>query len=57
VQVLLQRIKALQRRVQARPDANEVVEHLGARIDRVRRRALFDRAEMDLTPTEFRLLE
>jgi two-component system phosphate regulon response regulator PhoB len=34
-----------------------VVEHLGVRIDRVRHRAEVKGAEMDLTPTEFRLLE
>jgi two-component system phosphate regulon response regulator PhoB len=57
VKVLLQRIKALQRRMEAGTDANDVIEHLGVRIDRVRHRATVDGKELDLTPTEFRLLE
>src|SRR6516164_3312706 len=39
VKVLLQRIKALQRRVEAGADSADVIEHLGVRIDRVRHRA------------------
>ena len=35
----------------------EIVEHLSVRIDRVRHRAFVDDEELDLTPTEFRLLE
>jgi two-component system phosphate regulon response regulator PhoB len=57
VKVLLQRIKALQRRVEGGTDSNDVVEHMGVRIDRVRHRALVGGKELDLTPTEFRLLE
>ena len=57
VKVLLQRIKALQRRLEGTAEANDVVEHLGVRIDRVRHRALVESREVDLTPTEFRLLE
>jgi two-component system phosphate regulon response regulator PhoB len=57
VKVLLQRIKALQRRVEGGTDPGDVIEHLGVRIDRVRHRALVDDRELDLTPTEFRLLE
>ena len=57
VKVLLQRIKALQRRIETGTDANDVIEHLGVRIDRVRHRATVDGKELDLTPTEFRLLE
>jgi two-component system phosphate regulon response regulator PhoB len=56
VKVLLQRIKALQRRVDGPADAG-VVEHLGVQIDRVRHRASVQGKELDLTPTEFRLLE
>src|SRR5271154_2333536 len=55
--VLLQRIKALQRRVDAGAEPAEMVEHLGVRIDRVRHRATYQDREVDLTPTEFRLLE
>jgi two-component system phosphate regulon response regulator PhoB len=57
VKVLLERIKALQRRHEGEPDAAAVIEHLGVRIDRVRHRASVEDREMDLTPTEFRLLE
>src|SRR3954471_21149094 len=57
VKVLLQRIRALQRRVEGSPDPTDVVEHLGVRIDRVRHRAFVAGRELDLTPTEFRLLE
>ena len=54
--VLLQRIKALLRR-QAGVDHVDVIEHLGVRIDRVRHRAHSEGRELELTPTEFRLLE
>jgi two-component system phosphate regulon response regulator PhoB len=57
VKVLLQRIKALQRRVEAGADSADVIEHLGVRIDRVRHRATHHGLELPLTPTEFRLLE
>jgi two-component system phosphate regulon response regulator PhoB len=56
VKVLLQRIKALQRRLEGPGDA-AVVEHLGVKIDRLRHRALVEGQEVELTPTEFRLLE
>jgi two-component system phosphate regulon response regulator PhoB len=58
VKVLLQRIKALQRRVEGGgSEPVDVIEHLDVRIDRVRHRAFFQGRELDLTPTEFRLLE
>lgn len=57
VKVLLQRIKALQRRLEGSTDPVDVVEYLGVRIDRVRHRAYAEGRELDLTPTEFRLLE
>jgi len=57
VKVLMQRIKALQRRVESGADAGDAIEHLGVRIDRVRHRASVDGKQLDLTPTEFRLLE
>jgi two-component system phosphate regulon response regulator PhoB len=57
VKVLVQRIKSLLRRRENEGDAGQVIEHLGVRIDRVRHQAFaFDRL-LDLTPTEFRLLE
>jgi two-component system, OmpR family, phosphate regulon response regulator PhoB len=55
--VLLQRIKALQRRIAGGPEPVDVVQFLNVRIDRVRHRAFADDRELDLTPTEFRLLE
>jgi two-component system phosphate regulon response regulator PhoB len=57
IKVLLQRIKALQRRVDTGTEPADVVEHQGVRIDRVRHRATFEGQELQLTPTEFRLLE
>src|SRR5438093_5122211 len=57
VKVLLQRIKALQRRVEASAEPAETIEHLGVRIDRVRHKASVRGKELELTPTEFRLLE
>jgi two-component system phosphate regulon response regulator PhoB len=57
VKVLMQRIKALQRRREGSNDPTAVVEHLGVRIDRLRHRAFVDDRELALTPTEFRLLE
>ncbi len=40
-------------------EANDIVEHLGVSIDKVKHRAstVDPREELDLTPTEFRLLE
>ncbi|MFO0843933.1 MAG: winged helix-turn-helix domain-containing protein [Gemmataceae bacterium] len=57
LRVLMQKIKALRRRVEGAGDPAEVVEYLGVRIDRVRHRAYADGEELELTPTEFRLLE
>jgi two-component system phosphate regulon response regulator PhoB len=55
--VLLQRIKALQRRFTGATEPADVIEYLNVRIDRVRHRAFAEDRELDLTPTEFRLLE
>src|SRR5580693_2158621 len=57
VKVLMQRIKALQRRREGANDPSAVVEHLGVRIDRLWHRAFVNDKELSLTPTEFRLLE
>jgi two-component system, OmpR family, phosphate regulon response regulator PhoB len=57
VKVLLQRIKAIQRRFDGAGEPVDVIEHLNVRIDRVRHRAYVDDRELELTPTEFRLLE
>jgi two-component system phosphate regulon response regulator PhoB len=55
--ILMQRLKALQRRAEAHAESTDVVVHLDVRIDRVRHRAYARDKELDLTPTEFRLLE
>ncbi|HJZ53967.1 MAG TPA: response regulator transcription factor [Gemmataceae bacterium] len=55
--ILLQQVKALLRRVEGQSEAGEVVEHLGVRLDRVRHRVTFGNKPVELTPTEFRLLE
>jgi two-component system phosphate regulon response regulator PhoB len=55
--VLLQRVKALQRRAEGRAEPGDVVEAQGVRIDRVRHQASVNGKPVELTPTEFRLLE
>jgi len=57
VKILMQRIKALQRRVDGVADPVDVIEYMDVRIDRVRHRAFVKGRELELTPTEFRLLE
>jgi len=57
VKVLLQRIKAMQRRLEGGAEPGDAIEHLSVRIDRVRHRAYAEGRELELTPTEFRLLE
>jgi two-component system phosphate regulon response regulator PhoB len=55
--VLLAKVKAILRRVEAKADTGDVIEHDGVKIDRVRHRVLVHGTEVELTPTEFRLLE
>ncbi len=55
--VLLAKVKALLRRVAGPADPGEAVEHLGVKVDRVRHRVTVHGKPVDLTPTEFRLLE
>lgn len=55
--VLMHRIKALQRRMEKSSETSDAVEHLGVKIDRVRHRVSIGDEDVDLTPTEFRLLE
>jgi two-component system phosphate regulon response regulator PhoB len=55
--VLLHKVKALLRRVQGRGEPGDVAEHHGVKIDRVRHRVTLGDEVLDLTPTEFRLLE
>jgi two-component system, OmpR family, phosphate regulon response regulator PhoB len=57
VKVLLQRIKALQRRTDQPAEASDIIEHLGVQVDRIRHKATQGGEDLDLTPTEFRLLE
>ncbi|MCY2941098.1 MAG: response regulator transcription factor [Planctomycetota bacterium] len=59
VKILLQRINALQRRaeVPAKEGAVELIEHKQVKVDMVKHRAFILDEELDLTPTEFRLLE
>jgi two-component system phosphate regulon response regulator PhoB len=58
VKVLVQRVKALQRRAKSTPtDAADVIEYQQVRIDRLKHRASVEGRELVLTPTEFRLLE
>lgn len=55
--LLVAKVKALLRRVEGQGDPSDVIEHLGIRIDRVRHRASYGDKLINLTPTEFRLLE
>ena len=55
--ILLQKVKALLRRVDGQTEIGDVVEHLGVKIDRVRHRVTYEAQELSLTPTEFKLLE
>jgi two-component system phosphate regulon response regulator PhoB len=57
VKVLLQRIKAVQRRFQSEEEPANVVDHLGIRLDRLRHQVSVHGKQVELTPTEFRLLE
>ncbi|HEV3203177.1 MAG TPA: response regulator transcription factor [Gemmataceae bacterium] len=57
VKVLMERIKALLRRRDDETGTADVVEHLGVRLDRLRHQAFLKDQELDLTRTEFRLLE
>lgn len=55
--VLLAKVKALLRRVQGSGEPGDVAEYHGVKIDRIRHRVTFQGETLDLTPTEFRLLE
>jgi two-component system, OmpR family, phosphate regulon response regulator PhoB len=57
VKVLLERVRALKRRTDILPESGDFLEHLGVTIDKIKHRACVDGVELDLTPTEFRLLE
>src|SRR5205807_1261424 len=55
--VLLQRMKAILRRSETAKENTDVTEHLGVKVDRMRHQATVEEKRLDLTPTEFRLLE
>lgn len=57
VRVLLERVKALLRRNERMGDGNDMISVGGVAIDRVKHRALLDGRVLDLTPSEFRLLD
>ena len=58
VRVLMERIKALQRRKIAKPDdENDVVTRAGITLDRRRYRVNVDERPVELTKSEFRLLD
>lgn len=54
--VLLEKVKALLRRVDGPSDSGDVIEHAGVKIDRVRHRVTVEGEAVELTPTEFKLL-
>ena len=55
--ILLERVKAVLRRVDTTTETTETSEHMGIRVDRVRHQVIANDQRLDLTPTEFRLLE
>jgi two-component system, OmpR family, phosphate regulon response regulator PhoB len=55
--VLLQRVKAILRRSETAKENVDVTEHLGVKVDRMRHTVTVNEKRLDLTPTEFRLLE
>ena len=57
VRVLLERVKALLRRNERMGDGNDMISVGGIAIDRVKHRALLEGRVLDLTPSEFRLLD
>jgi two-component system phosphate regulon response regulator PhoB len=56
IKPLIQRIKALLRRKKTASTEGDVVSAGGVEIDRAQHRATVDSGELNLTPTEFRLL-
>jgi two-component system phosphate regulon response regulator PhoB len=57
IRVLMERIKSLLRRNQGGVTANSMLQRAGIGIDRVKHLAFIDHQPLDLTPSEFRLLE
>ena len=56
VKVLVERVKALLRRREDRSDTRETVTCFGVTVDRRRHRATIDNVPIELTPSEFGLL-
>ena len=50
-------MKAILRRSETAKENTDVTEHLGVKVDRMRHQATVGDRRLDLTPTEFRLLE
>jgi two-component system phosphate regulon response regulator PhoB len=59
VKVLIERIKSLLRREQSRRsgESEDVISVQGITLDRLKHRALIDGEPLDVTPSEFRLLD
>ena len=58
VKILLERIKSLLRRLnQSQTVGKDIVSHCGVTIDRVKHRVALEGNPVDLTPSEFRLLD
>ncbi len=55
--VLVQRVKALHRRTETTPGNRDQLEYEGICIDHVRHQVTVDGEPVELTPTEYRLLE
>lgn len=55
--ILLERVKAVLRRIETSQEPSDISEHMGVRVDRVRHQVTVNDQRLDLTPTEFRLLE
>jgi two-component system, OmpR family, phosphate regulon response regulator PhoB len=55
--VLMQKMKVLLKRAAHPVETADVVEHLGVKLDRVRHKVTVEGNALDLTPTEFKLLE
>ncbi len=57
VKILLQRIKAMERRRQQNANGADVITSDGITVDRIKHRVSVNDQPLDLTPSEFRLLD
>ena len=55
--VLVAKVKALLRRVEGTAEPGDVFEHIGVKLDRIRHKVTHHGKPVELTPTEFKLLE